>query len=283
MERFVLVTGTSRGIGRATALRLAGHGFRVFGTVRTAEDAIRLERASDNAVQAVQLDLSDDASIEEATIRLENLGVQNLHGLVNVAAASGCAVPMEAVTRSDLDAQFAVTVSGTAVLTASMVPLLRAARGRVVNVGAGALSMPLLGTAFAAKHALEAMSDVLRIELAAVGIRVVVVEPGMTRWDDVEAQRHAYEQAMDQGVDRVRDSDQVRYRRAADVLKQLQGRMLDRGAVADDVAAVIERALTSRRPRTRYYCGVQPRLGALLSRALPASVTDQVLRRLARL
>src|SRR6478672_2250220 len=125
MERVVVVTGTSRGIGRATALRLAGAGFRVFGTVRRAEDESRLERDSDGSVQAVQLDLADDSSIQEATGRLAAAGVKDLYALVNVAAAEGRAVPLECVTRADLDKHLAVTATGTAILTASMIPLLR--------------------------------------------------------------------------------------------------------------------------------------------------------------
>jgi NAD(P)-dependent dehydrogenase (short-subunit alcohol dehydrogenase family) len=236
----------------------------------------------DGTVRAVQLDLADDTSIQEVVNGLASLGVEDLQGLVNDATGHGDAVPLEVVTRADLDAQFAVTVTGTSVLTAALLPLLRRAHGRVVNVGAGALSMPLLGTTFAAKHALEAMSDVLRIELAAVKVRVIVIEPGMTRWEDIEAQRHAYDQAVDRGVRRVRDDDRIRYQGIAKRLKQLNARMLERGAAAEDVAAMIERALTTRRPRPRYYCGVQPRLGALLSRALPAALTDRALRRLLR-
>lgn len=105
----------------------------------------------------------------------------------------------------------------------------------------------------------------------------------LTRWEDVEAQRYAYDHAVDQGVARVSGGDQVRYRRLAERLKQNNGRMLDRAAAAEEVAARIERALTSRRPRPRYYCGAQSRLGAFLSRALPASATDRVLRKLVRL
>lgn len=283
MERVVVVTGASRGIGRSTALRLASTGFRVFGTVRSADDATRLEDDSVGSVRAVLLDLTDDASIREAVDRLTSFDVGALHGLVNVAAAHGRAVPLEAVTRADLDAQFAVTGAGTMVLTASMVPLLRVGRGRVINVGGGALSMPLLGAGFAAKHALEAMSDVLRVELAAAGIRVIVVEPGMTRWEDVEAQRAAYDEALDEGVAAVRESEQERYRHAADAFKRLNRRMLARGAAATDVATTIERALTARRPRARYYCGAAQQLAAMLSRVAPTSFTDGVLRRLVRL
>jgi NAD(P)-dependent dehydrogenase (short-subunit alcohol dehydrogenase family) len=283
MERVVVVTGSSRGIGRATALRLASRGFRVFGTVRSADDAARLENESDGSVRAVRLDLGDDASIQDATHRLVSLGVEGLNGLVNVAAADGRSIPLECVTRADLDVHFGVTVIGTAVLTASMIPLLRSRRGRIVNVGAGALPMPLLGCSFAAKQALETMSDVLRVELARQGIRVSVVEPGMTRWEDTDAQLAAYADALDRGVAAVGDSERDRYRRAADRLQGLNQRLLNRGARAENVAATIERALTARRSRPRYYCGAEQKLAAWLKRAAPTAITDRVLRTLVRL
>jgi NAD(P)-dependent dehydrogenase (short-subunit alcohol dehydrogenase family) len=284
MQRVVLVTGTSRGIGRATALRLARAGFQVFATVRSVDDASsRLEHESKGSVRAVELDLAEDESIREAVGLLASCGVEALHGLVNVAAADGRAVPLECVTRADLDKHFAVTATGTAIVTAAMIPLLRVQRGRVVNLGGGALAMPLFGAAFVAKQALETMSDVLRVELAGYGIRVSVVEPSMTRWEDAEAQLAAYDGALDQGVAAVRESEQARYRRAADALKTLNRRMLDRGAAAEDVAATIERALTTRRPRSRYYCGAQQKFAAVLSRAAPAFVRDRVLRSLVRL
>jgi NAD(P)-dependent dehydrogenase (short-subunit alcohol dehydrogenase family) len=283
VERVVLVTGVSRGIGRSTALRLANSGFRVLGTVRSADDATRLEDESQGSVQAVCVDLSDDLSIHDAVAQFASCGVEALHGLVNVAAANGRAVPLESVTRADLDEHFAVTGAGTMVLTASVVPLLRIGRGRVVNVGAGAVAMPFLGAGFAAKHALEAMSDVLRIELAESGIRVIVVEPGMTKWEDVGAQRAAYDEALDKGVVAVPESERPRYQRAADAFKRLNHRMLDRGAPGSDVAATIERALTTRRPRARYYCGAAQRSAALLSRFVPTSLRDRLVRRSLRL
>jgi NAD(P)-dependent dehydrogenase (short-subunit alcohol dehydrogenase family) len=282
MERVVVITGTSRGIGRATALRLARNGYQVFGTVRTERDATSLENESAGAVRALRVDLTDDEAIREGVARLSRCGVEVLHGLVNVAAASGPAVPLEAVTREDLDRQLAV-VAGTAILTGSVVPLLSRGRGRVVNICGGSISMPLLGTRFAASQALVAMSDVLRIELAAVGIPVIVVVPGMTRWHDIEAQRIAYDEAMDAGIAAVREIERPRYSRTADAFKKLDRRMLDRGADADEVAATIERGLTTRFPRARYYCGIEQKFAAVLSRVTPASISDRIVRRAAQI
>jgi NAD(P)-dependent dehydrogenase (short-subunit alcohol dehydrogenase family) len=282
MDRVVLVTGASRGIGRATALRLSRAGFTVFATVRHATDASRLDRDSGGSVRPVQLDLTDPSTIRRAITGLRTSGVAALQGLVNVAAPGGRAVPMEAVTQEDLEEQLGVTVTGTALLTAAAIPLLAAARGRIVNIGAGALAMPLLGAGSAAKAALETMSDILRIELAARGIRVSVVEPGMTRWEDAAAQLASYDDALDRGVAAVRAADRARYERSASTFKALNRRLLARGATADRVAETVERALTARRPRARYYCGVEQRFAAVLART-PSTVTDRVLRRLIRL
>jgi len=279
----VVVTGASRGIGRSTALRLSDRGLTVFATVRAELDAASLEDTSEGSIRTLRLDLADDASIQRVADAVRGEGVEALAGLVNVAAAPGRAVPLEAVTRADLNDHFAVTGAGTMVLTASLIPLLRAGRGRVVNVGAGVLAMPFLGAGFAAKHALETMSDVLRVELAATGIRVVVVEPGMTRWEDVGSQNAAYDEALDLGVAAAPESERARYRRSADTFKRINARMLDRGASADDVAATIERALVSRHPKARYHCGLAQRFAALLSRIGPTALTDRVVRRAVRL
>jgi len=127
------------------------------------------------------------------------------------------------------------------------------------------------------------MSDVLRVELAATGIRVVVVEPGMTRWEDVGSQAAAYDEGLDLGVAAVPESERARYRRSAGVFKRVNRRMLARGASADDVAATIERALVDRHPKARYQCGLAQRFAAVLSRIAPTAVSDGVVRRMVRL
>jgi NAD(P)-dependent dehydrogenase (short-subunit alcohol dehydrogenase family) len=255
----------------------------VFAAVRADSDAISLELESEGSIRTLRLDLTDDDSIDEVPDTLRREGIDALGGLVNVAAAQGRAVPLEAATRADLDEQFAVTGSGTMVLTSTLLPLLKNGCGRIVNVGAGPLAMPFFGSGFAAKHALETMSDALRVELASTGIRVVVVEPGMTRWEDVRAQREEYDAALDLGVAAVPGNDRDRYRRSADVFKHVNARMLDRGADADAVARTIERALVSRHPPARYHCGYVQRFSAVLARFAPTAMRDRLVRRMVRL
>jgi NAD(P)-dependent dehydrogenase (short-subunit alcohol dehydrogenase family) len=276
-ERFVLITGTSRGIGRATALRLASAGISVIAGVRNPDDGARLERDAQGRLSSIILDVGDDESIEHAcgTVR-EIVRDHGLFGLVNNAAATGSGSPLAYVTRRDLEAAFRVTAFGAVLTTRAMLPLLEATGGRVVNVGAGRLAMPLLGTTYGAKFALEAMTDVLRVELRRAGVHVSIVEPGMTRWEDPERQLVAYGRALDEGLRSVPAETRVRYEPAVRRFKALQRRMLARAASAESVAVVIHRALSAIRPKARYYCGWGQTVVAVLERFATARMRDAI-------
>jgi NAD(P)-dependent dehydrogenase (short-subunit alcohol dehydrogenase family) len=274
-DRFVLITGTSRGIGRATALRLASAGMAVIAGVRDPEDGARLEREAKGVLSTVILDIASDESIAHAAeVTRRIVGAGGLFGLVNNAAGAGRGTPLEYVTRADLEAAFQVTAFGTMLTTRAVLPLLKAAGGRVINVGAGRLALPLLGAGFGAKLALEGMTDVLRVELRGAGVRVSIVEPGMTRWDDVEAQRGSYARALEAGLQSVPAESRARYAAAVERFKALNRRMLARAAPAESVAAVIHRALLTSRPRARYYCGWEQKSVALLERFASTRMRD---------
>jgi NAD(P)-dependent dehydrogenase (short-subunit alcohol dehydrogenase family) len=131
----VLVTGASRGIGRAVALHLAGAGLRVFAGVRKREDGEGLAAAG-AGIEPVALDVTADASIEEARRHVcDATGGNGLLGLVNNAGVATPG-PLEHVTRGELEAQFGVNLFGAVLVTRAVLPLLRQARGRIVNVGA---------------------------------------------------------------------------------------------------------------------------------------------------
>lgn len=280
-RRTVLVTGCSRGIGRATCLRLAGAGTRVLAGVRRAEDGAAIEREAPGEVHGLVLDLASASSIARAAQRVEEVvGVDGLHALVNNAAAPGDAVPLEHVSLEDLERSFAVTAVGTLLLTRSLLPWVRRARGRIVNVGAGRIAMPLLGPAFCAKFAIEAMSDLLRLELRGVGVGVSVVEPGMTRWDDVDEQLEAYDRDLEAGLRRVPPHDRSRYERAVRHFQQLNRRMMKTAWPADRVARVIQRAIESDRPRARYYCGWEQRVASWMQRLTTERLRDAVVARM---
>ena len=176
----VVITGASTGIGAACALALDKLDFRVFAGVRKRADGEALQAQASAKLTPVELDITNSNEIAAAlkTIAGE-VGDAGLTGLVNNAGI-GVVGPLEIVSLDELRRQFEVNVIGLIAVTQALLPLLRKARGRVVNMSsiAGRAAMPYMGPYAASKHALEALSDALRIELQHTGVRVSVIEPG---------------------------------------------------------------------------------------------------------
>jgi NAD(P)-dependent dehydrogenase (short-subunit alcohol dehydrogenase family) len=180
----ILITGATSGIGRDAALRLARAGHLVLAGGRRPDALAALTREGGGRVEPVVLDVTDPASVEAARELVDRrTGGRGLDVLVNNA---GYALPgpLEALSERDLRALFDTNVFGLLAVTRTFVPAMRErGQGRVVNVGSimGRVAMPLLGAYNATKHAVAAMTDALRIELAPFGITVVLVEPGAIR------------------------------------------------------------------------------------------------------
>jgi NAD(P)-dependent dehydrogenase (short-subunit alcohol dehydrogenase family) len=266
-DRTVLVTGANSGIGLATTIELARRGFRAVGSVRSAAKADVVEAAADEAgvdVETVQLDVSDADACAEV---VPGLG---LWGLVNNAgyALTGA---VEDVGDEEARALFEVMVHAPMRLTRLALPSLRQQRGRIVNVSsiAGRVSAPFGGHYTAAKHALEALSDALRMEVARDGVRVILVEPGGFKtgiWDEFEAD---IDKRSAEGSTYV--GAYKRYLRSQQLAEPLMGE-------PKGCARVIADALASRVTRTRYLVGVDAQAAALADRLTPTFVKDRVLR-----
>src|SRR6516164_336834 len=175
-----LVTGSSSGIGRATALRLAAVGQHVYAGVRHLADGDQLARsAAGGEVTPLILDVTEVGHIDAAAAAITgHTGPAGLDGLVN-NAGFGLACPTELVPLKAFRRQLEVNVTGQLAVTQAMLPLLRRARGRIVMVSTIGIrfSPPFAGPLDASKAALTALGDALRQELAPWGIRVVLVEP----------------------------------------------------------------------------------------------------------
>ncbi len=273
----VLISGSSTGIGRETALRLARAGYRVFAGVRSERDGEALARDASGALHPVPLDVTDPASIDLAVKQVASqLAAGGLRALVNNA---GIAVfgPMEFVPSEDLRRPFEVNVFGTMRLTQTALPLLRASRGRVINVssGSGRVSAPLMGPYSASKYALEAVSDALRAELRGVGVEVVLIEPGGMRTPLISKEQAQIREAIAKLPPRGREL----YGAVMERFLGAHAKMGARTTGPEAVAAAIQRALETGRPKTRYAVGADMHAIRVLRWLLPDRALDAMFAR----
>jgi NAD(P)-dependent dehydrogenase (short-subunit alcohol dehydrogenase family) len=271
----VVVTGASTGIGEATARHLRSLGFDVFAGVRKDVDA---DRAREAGLHPLVLDVTDAASISRAREEVEGaLDGNALAGLVNNAgiAVSG---PLEFLPVDELRRQLDVNVVGQVAVTQAFLPLLRRSGGRVVNISSigGRVALPLLGPYAASKFALEAVSDSLRRELRPFGIEVVVIEPGGIKtpiWDKGNQSANTLADAMPPQADEL-------YGGLVEAIRSESRKIAEeRGLPPQAVAEVVEKALTARRPRTRYLVGRDAKLRAAVAKRLPDRTMDAMIGR----
>jgi len=267
-ERAVLTTGANSGIGLATVIEVARQGFRSVGSVRSEAKADHVGKAAAEAgvqVETVLLDVTDAAQCEQV------IGGLELFGLVN-NAGYGLTGAIEDVPEDEARRLVETMVFAPMRLARLALPAMRTrGEGVIVNVSsiAGRATTPFAGWYAGAKHALEALSDSLRMEVAGGGVRVVVVEPGGFKtgiWDEFEhdvAQREAAGSRFGSA-----------YRRSLTGQKRLEPLMGDPGMVA----RVIAGALTGRNRRARYLVGLDAHAINVADTFTPTTVKDRVMR-----
>jgi NAD(P)-dependent dehydrogenase (short-subunit alcohol dehydrogenase family) len=268
----LLVTGAGRGIGKAIAEHLASRGWDVIAGVRNEQAAAAVTALNRQRISSVILDVtsSEDIAALEAALP------ERLDAIVNNAGVivSG---PMETLTTDEWRKQLEINVIGQLAVTRAVLPRLRRSRGRVVFISSvnGRLSMSLVGAYCASKFALEAAADALRMELQPWNIGVVIVEPAQTDTDMWRTADDMAEQAEAALTPQQRDL----YARHIAGLKKMIPVSQKMAVPAEKVSAVVEEALTARRPRARYVVGVGPKLQVALMTNLPTWARDRVLRR----
>jgi NAD(P)-dependent dehydrogenase (short-subunit alcohol dehydrogenase family) len=178
----VLITGGTEGLGKASALLLAGEGYRVFAGGRNAAKRAALDaeaKAKNLPLQSLEMDVTDDASVDRAIGTIHEVaGPVDI--LINNAGIAFAAV-IEEITIEDFRRQFETNFFGVVRVTQRVLPSMRERRrGRIINMSsvAGKMSSPVLGPYSSSKFALESMSDALRIELLPFGVHVILIEPG---------------------------------------------------------------------------------------------------------
>jgi NAD(P)-dependent dehydrogenase (short-subunit alcohol dehydrogenase family) len=263
----VLVTGAASGIGRATVLRLDHLGYEVLAGVRREGDAAGLLATASPSLHTLLLDVTDQQAVSAAAVAAGPA----LDGLVNCA---GVVVPgpVEGIPVERWQRQLEVNVVAVAALTRALLPAIRAARGRIVNVSSlgGRLAVPFLGAYAASKFALEAYSDALRAELRPWGIQVVVVEPDAVAtpiWGKIAA-----------GLGELAPDAQGLYGPVLERYREVVARAARAGVPPERVADAIARALTAPRPRTRVVVARRGQALAVgIARRLPDRWRDRML------
>jgi NAD(P)-dependent dehydrogenase (short-subunit alcohol dehydrogenase family) len=273
-HRSVLITGCSSGIGLATARVLKARGWQVLPTARKQADLDMLEA---EGFAPIELDVTDTASVDRAAARALALTGGPLGALVN-NAGFGQAGAVEDLTREVLRDQFEVNLFGAHDLARRLIPVMRRQGwGRIVNVSSvlGRVTIPFYGSYCATKHAMESLTDALRIELTGSGLGISLVEPGpiISQFRKNAAQRATESLDFQQAAHGAYYEKEVARR----IRQQKQPDAFTRPPEA--VAEKIVHALESNRPRRRYCVTLPAYLGAFIRRFAPDALVDWVMRR----
>ncbi|MEM8935665.1 MAG: SDR family oxidoreductase [Pseudomonadota bacterium] len=274
-QQSALVTGASTGIGRAIAQSLVEQGWRVFGSVRKAEDGATVAGELGENFHAVSFDVTNAEQIAQAAQEVSDaLGGRTLNGLVNNA---GVAVggPLRYIPLDDIEFQMNVNVLGPVRVTQAFLPILGAdkryegAPGRIVNMSsvAGKNATPILGPYAMSKHALEAYSESLRRELLMHGIDVIIVGPGAIKtpiWDkadEIDAERYA----------------DTEYYGVLKGMRDMYKAVGQDGLEPSDVGALVAEILTMNKPKTRYAIMREKFTTWILPKFLPKRLVDRII------
>jgi NAD(P)-dependent dehydrogenase (short-subunit alcohol dehydrogenase family) len=273
---FVVATGTSTGIGAATALHLAENGFHVFAGVRRKEDGEALRAQVPERLTPVIVDVTDEATIAGAGAMVADaVGERGLAGLVNNAGIAKPA-PIEFQPMADFRTQLEVNLVGPVAMIQAFLPLIRRGGGRIVNVGSigGLLVLPLNGAYSASKFGIRAVTDALRLELRQWNIHVSLIEVA-----PVESAIFGKTYAELDGLEtRLGETSYHLYEEQVAAVRTATEKA---AADADPplvIAKAIHHALTSDKPKTRYLAGHGGREVAVVA-ALPDRARDRALAR----
>jgi NAD(P)-dependent dehydrogenase (short-subunit alcohol dehydrogenase family) len=272
-EKAVLITGASSGIGKASAVRLAREGFRVFAGVRRQESIESSGSENSGPIEPIVLDVTKQDQISEA-VRLvaDKVRDHGLYGLIN-NAGWGDPGPLEYVPLDDIRRQFEVNVFGPIAVTQAFLPLVRRAVGRIVNMGSvgDRITMPFGGALCASKSALASMTEALRLELRPWGIHVCLVEPGAISTPAVD-------KTASQGRKLLGSLPPEGARQYGPMFRAFLDRAMRHareGSPPEVVASVVLEALSADKPKTRYPVGKNAKLLTRVAR-LPDAWLDRL-------
>jgi len=276
-KQTVLITGGTDGLGKAAALLLARRGYVVFAAGRSAEKREALDRIAHEEhipIRTLEMDVCDHASVQIAVeLVLEKGG--GIDALINNAGVGYMAV-VEELRVSDFRRQFETNVFGVLSVTQAVLPHMRQRRmGRILMMSsaAGLVSPPTYGAYSASKHALEGLSNALRLEMYPFGVHVILIEPGYI----VTNFQQTAKELAEPYVEKANTSPYAKIYNAA-----WAGANQSRGqskTTPEDCARVILKAIEAPHPKARYPVTPLAKWVSFGKRILPDSVLDSFLRK----
>jgi len=255
MEKMILITGCSSGIGLTAAIGLKQRGYHVLATCRHQHD---IETLQQQGFDVIQLDLDDKASVENAAQHILSLSKGQLYAIFN-NAGFGVYGSLQTISREKLEQQFSTNFFGLHQLTMLLLPeLLANNQGRIIQTSSimGFISTPGRGAYAASKYAVEAWSDALRLELYQTGIKVSLIEPGpiSTRFTNNVNQTQQDKPVQNKGI-----------------AKRFT-------LTPEDILPKLYHALENPRPKIRYRVTFVTHVTAILKRVLPDCIMDRILK-----
>ncbi|WAC90065.1 SDR family oxidoreductase [Mycobacterium sp. Aquia_213] len=275
-QELIVVTGASTGIGAATAKELAGRGFHVLAGVRRDADADALVADGLEGLEPVILDITMESDVAAVADRVAGDPLRRpLRALINNAGIAINA-PVETLPIAQWRKQFEVNLFGHIAMTQALLPALLVSSGTVVNISSvgGKVVLPTYGAYAGSKFALEAVSDALRREVAELGIKVVVVEPGAVKTEMAERGIATAEGLLAE----LTAAQLARYGDLAAAVTAQARSFGEIGVSSEHAAKVIAKAATASRPRTRYTIGRDAAMLVRISRVVSDRVLDRIVR-----
>ncbi|KAM3844987.1 retinol dehydrogenase 7-like [Vipera latastei] len=276
-EKYVFITGCDSGFGNQLARQLDAQGLRVLASCLTPEAAEQLEKVTSDRLKTTLLDVTNTENVAAATEWVKTcVGNKGLWGLVNNAGIGYPVAPNECLRKEDFAKMLEVNLLGLIDVTLHMLPLVRRARGRVVNLSSALGRLAISGGGYSpSKFAVEAFSDTLRRELSPFGVRVSIIEPGGFATNMLNNLEQNLQGAFSQMPPHVKEYYGQPYLDAYLKYACYISKMGNKNFCL--VTNCIEQALTSCYPRTRYSAGWDAKFFLLPASYLPTAIIDYIL------
>uniref|UniRef100_A0A8C6XRE1 Retinol dehydrogenase 16 n=1 Tax=Naja naja TaxID=35670 RepID=A0A8C6XRE1_NAJNA len=273
-EKYVFITGCDSGFGSLLAQQLDAKGLRVLAGCLTQQGAEKLKQATSERLQTILIDVNSTENLDKATEWVKSqVGDKGLWGLVNNAGVSVPTAPNEWLTKEDFKKIIDINLLGLIDVTLHMIPLLRKAKGRIVNIASIMGRLSFFGGGYCpSKYGVESFSDSLRLELSPFGVKVCIIEPG-------------YFQTAITNEKNLKENFRKIWERLPEETKEAYGELYYKSiqAVTSNcnsklhlVTNCMEHALTAVHPRFRYSAGWDAKLFYLPVSYLPTKLTDML-------